>query len=132
MWLLSVGIEPVAPSKPRTREAPMSITEMSTSAAARAVEAMAELSGTDVSGCDRGELDRVVALGRRVRGFVDSVDVQVARRSDRLTDQGHGDPAVVVLADGGRRPAAKHGRQSNAPGCATSSPNSRQPWQTAR
>jgi len=70
-----------------------------------AVEAVRELSATDVSGCDRVELDRVVALGRRVRGFLDCVDVQVARRSDQLTDQGHGDPAVVVLADGGRRPA---------------------------
>jgi len=70
-----------------------------------AVEAVRELAATDVSGCDRVELDRVVALGRRVRGFLDCVDVQVARRSDRLADQGHGDPAVVVLADGGRRPA---------------------------
>ncbi|CAN5742161.1 hypothetical protein BH20ACT4_BH20ACT4_10670 [soil metagenome] len=74
-------------------------------ATASAVDAMRELAATDVSGCDRGELDRVVTLGRRVRGFLDCVDVQVARRSDQLADQGHGDPAPVVLGDGGRRPA---------------------------
>ena len=68
-----------------------------------AVEAVRELSATDVSGCDRVELDRVVALGRRVRGFLDCVDVQVARRSDRLADQGHGDPGACtrVCVSGG-------------------------------
>ena len=83
----------------------MSTTTTTTSAAPSAVAALAELADTDVSGCDRGELDRVIGLGRRIRSFLDCVDVQVARRSDQLTDQGHGDPAVVVLADGGRRPA---------------------------
>lgn len=76
-----------------------------TTASTSAVDAVRELAATDVSGCDRAELDRVVALGRRVRGFLDTVDVQVARRSDRLFDEGHGEPGPVVLADGGRRSA---------------------------
>ncbi|MDQ3739181.1 MAG: HNH endonuclease [Actinomycetota bacterium] len=76
-----------------------------TSTATCAGKAMTELAATDVSGCDRDELARVVMLGRRVRSFLDTIDVQVARRSDQLCDQGHGDPAPIVLGDGGRRPA---------------------------
>ncbi|MDQ3738127.1 MAG: HNH endonuclease [Actinomycetota bacterium] len=81
------------------------MTTTTTSAVSCAVEAMSELAATDVSGCDRDELHRVVMLGRRVRSFLDTVDVQVARRSDQLCDQGHGDPAPIVLGDGGRRSA---------------------------
>ncbi|MDQ3738388.1 MAG: HNH endonuclease [Actinomycetota bacterium] len=81
------------------------MTNSTSAAVPGAVEAMTELAATDISGCDGDELERVVMLGRRVRCHLDTIDVQIARRSDQLCDQGHGDPAPIVLGDGGRRTA---------------------------
>ncbi len=44
-------------------------------------EAIAGLLAVDVAGCDRAGLGGVVKLAQRVRGWVDAVDVAIARRS---------------------------------------------------
>ena len=43
-------------------------------------EAIAGLLAVDVAGCDRAGLGAVVTLAQRVRGWVDAVDVAIARR----------------------------------------------------
>ena len=51
-------------------------------------EAIAELLTVDVAGCDRDGLTGVVKLAQRVRGWVDAVDVAIARRVTRARRRG--------------------------------------------
>jgi hypothetical protein len=54
-------------------------------------EAIAELLAVDVAVCDRAGLAGVVWLAQRVRGWVDAVDVAIARRSRELAVEGRSD-----------------------------------------
>ena len=47
-------------------------------------EAIAGLLAVDVAGCDRAGLGAAVTLAQRVRGWVDPVDVAIARRTARV------------------------------------------------
>ena len=66
-------------------------------------EAIAVLLAVDVSGCDRAGLGGVVKLAQRVRGWVDAVDVAIARRSRQLAAEGRSESATEVLTGYGRR-----------------------------
>ncbi len=66
-------------------------------------EAIAELLTLDVAGCDRAGLTGVVRLAQRVRGWVDAVDVAIARRSRELAAEGRSESAAEVLTGHGRR-----------------------------
>ena len=66
-------------------------------------EAFAELLAVDVAGCDRAGLTGVVKLSQRVRGWVDAVDVAIARRSRELAAEGRSESAAEVLTGHGRR-----------------------------
>ena len=67
------------------------------------VGAVTVLTSTDPAGCDQAALTDVVAVAQRVRAWLDSYDVRIAMRAGELAAAGCGDPAPVVLADGGRR-----------------------------
>ncbi|HEX4983980.1 MAG TPA: DUF222 domain-containing protein [Ilumatobacteraceae bacterium] len=66
-------------------------------------EALAGLLAVDVSACDRAGLTGVVKLAQRVRGWVDAVDVAIARRSRELAAEGRSESAAEVLTGHGRR-----------------------------
>ena len=66
-------------------------------------EAIAELLAVDVTVCDRTGLTGVVRLAQRVRGWVDAVDVAIARRSRELAAEGRSESAAEVLTGHGRR-----------------------------
>ena len=66
-------------------------------------EAIAELLTVDVTVCDRPGLTGVVKLAQRVRGWVDAVDVAIARRSKELAAEGRSESAAEVLTGYGRR-----------------------------
>ena len=66
-------------------------------------EAIAELLTVEVAGCDRAGLTGVVKLAQRVRGWVDAVDVAIARRSRELAAEGRSESAAEVLSGHGRR-----------------------------
>ena len=66
-------------------------------------EAIAELLTVDVAACDRAGLTGVVRLAQRVRGWVDAVDVAIARRSKELAAEGRSESAAEVLTGYGRR-----------------------------
>ena len=66
-------------------------------------EAIAELLAVDVAVCDRAGLTGVVRLAQRVRGWVDAVDVAIARRSKELAAEGRSESAAEVLTGYGRR-----------------------------
>ncbi|MGH9133021.1 MAG: DUF222 domain-containing protein [Ilumatobacteraceae bacterium] len=66
-------------------------------------EVVARLVAADVAGCDRAALGQVVQLAQRVRGWVDAVDVQIARRSRALAAEGRSESAAEVLSGYGRR-----------------------------
>ena len=66
-------------------------------------EAIAGLLAVDVGGCDRAGLAGVVRLAQRVRGWVDAVDVAIARRSRELAAEGRSESAAEVLTGYGRR-----------------------------
>ena len=66
-------------------------------------EAIAELLAVEVAGCDRAGLGVVVKLAQRVRGWVDAVDVAIARRSRELAAEGRSESAAEVLTGYGRR-----------------------------
>ena len=66
-------------------------------------EAIAGLLAVDVAGCDRAGLAGVVRLAQRVRGWVDAVDVAIARRSRELAAEGRSESAAEVLSGHGRR-----------------------------
>ena len=75
-----------------------------------AVEALA---ATDIGGCDRDDLDVVLARWRTVRSFTDAIEVAVARRCRELAAEGRSACAEDVLAQGGRR-SAKDARAAAA------------------
>ena len=58
---------------------------------------------SSVAGCDRAGLGGVVKLAQRVRGWVDAVDVAIARRSRELAAEGRSESAAEVLTGYGRR-----------------------------
>ena len=60
-------------------------------------EAIASLLAVDVAACDRAGLTGVVKLAQRVRGWVDAVDVAIARRSEELAAEGRSESAAEVL-----------------------------------
>jgi hypothetical protein len=66
-------------------------------------EAIAALLAADVAGCDRAGLGSAVKLAQRVRGWVDAVDVAIARRSRELAAEGRSESATEVLTGHGRR-----------------------------
>src|SRR5687768_7080382 len=66
-------------------------------------EAIAGLLAVDVAGCDGAGLGGVVRLAQRVRGWVDAVDVVIARRSRELAAEGRSESAAEVLSGYGRR-----------------------------
>ena len=66
-------------------------------------EAIASLLAIDVSACDRAGLAGGVKLAQRVRGWVDAVDVAIARRSHELAAEGRSESATEVLTGYGRR-----------------------------
>jgi hypothetical protein len=66
-------------------------------------EAIAGLLAVDVAGCDRTGLTGVVKLSQQVRGWVDAVDVAIARRSRELAAAGRSESAAEVLSGYGRR-----------------------------
>ena len=66
-------------------------------------EAIAGLLAVDVAGCDRSGLGAAVMLAQRVRGWVDAVDVAIARRSRELAAEGRSESAAEVLTGYGRR-----------------------------
>ena len=66
-------------------------------------EAIAGLLAVDVAGCDRAGLGAAVTLAQRVRGWVDAVDVAIARRSRELAAEGRSESAAEVLTGYGRR-----------------------------
>ena len=66
-------------------------------------EAIAGLLAVDVAGCDRAGLAGVVKLAQRVRGWVDAVDVAIARRTRELAAEGRSESAAEVLTGYGRR-----------------------------
>ena len=66
-------------------------------------EAIAGLLAVDLAGCDRAGLAGVVKLAQRVRGWVDAVDVAIARRSKELAAEGRSESAAEVLTGYGRR-----------------------------
>jgi hypothetical protein len=66
-------------------------------------EAIAGLLAVELAGCDRAGLTGVVRLAQRVRGWVDAVDVEIARRSRELAAEGRSEPAAEVLSGYGRR-----------------------------
>ena len=53
--------------------------------------------------CDRAGLAGAVKLAQRVRGWVDAVDVAIARRSRELAAEGRSESAAEVLTGYGRR-----------------------------
>jgi hypothetical protein len=66
-------------------------------------EAIAGLLAVDVTVCDRAGLGVAVKLAQRVRGWVDAVDVAIARRSRELAAEGRSESAAEVLSGYGRR-----------------------------
>ncbi len=66
-------------------------------------EAIAGLLAVELAGCDRAGLAGVVKLAQRVRGWVDAVDVAIARRSKELAAEGRSESAAEVLTGYGRR-----------------------------
>jgi hypothetical protein len=66
-------------------------------------EAIAELLAVDVAVCDRAGLGAAVKSAQRVRGWVDAVDVAIARRSRELAAEGRSESAAEVLSGHGRR-----------------------------
>jgi len=66
-------------------------------------EAIAGLLAVDVAVCDRSGLASAVMLAQRVRGWVDAVDVAIARRSRELAAEGRSESAAEVLSGYGRR-----------------------------
>jgi hypothetical protein len=66
-------------------------------------DTVAALLEVDVRRCDRAGLGRLVALSQRVRGWVDAVDVAIARRSGELAEVGCSEWATEVLSGRGRR-----------------------------
>ena len=66
-------------------------------------EAIAALLAVEVAGCDRAGLAGVVKLAQRVRGWVDAVDVAIARRTRELAAEGRSESAAEVLTGYGRR-----------------------------
>ena len=66
-------------------------------------EAIAGLLAVDVAVCDRAGLGVAVKLAQRVRGWVDAVDVAIARRSRELAAEGRSESAAEVLTGYGRR-----------------------------
>jgi hypothetical protein len=68
-----------------------------------AAAVVAVLMSVDVAGCDRDGLGRVVAWCQQVRGFVDGVDVRVARRARELEAEGRSEAPAEVLSRHGRR-----------------------------
>ena len=63
-----------------------------------------------LAGCDRAGLGRAVMLAQRVRGWVDAVDVAIARRSRELAAEGRSESAAEVLT--GIRPSFDAGDES--------------------
>jgi hypothetical protein len=72
-------------------------------------EALSALFDCDPDAADHGELARIVRSARVVRGFLDALDVRVARRSRHLAESAGASPAAsagtaaMVLGDLGRR-----------------------------
>jgi hypothetical protein len=66
-------------------------------------EAVASLLAVEIAVCDRAGLGVVVELAQRVRGWVDAVDVAIARRSRELAAAGRCESAADVLSGYGRR-----------------------------
>ncbi|HWM20210.1 MAG TPA: hypothetical protein VNO51_11025, partial [Ilumatobacteraceae bacterium] len=66
-------------------------------------EAIASLLAVEVAVCDRTGLGVAVELAQRVRGWVDAVDVAIARRSRELAAEGRSESAAEVLTGYGRR-----------------------------
>jgi hypothetical protein len=66
-------------------------------------EAIAGLLALDVADCDRVGLGSAVRLAHQVRGWVDAVDVAIARRSRELAAEGRSESAAEVLSGYGRR-----------------------------
>ena len=66
-------------------------------------EAIAGLLAVELAGCDRAGLGAAVTLAQRVRGWVDAVDVAIARRSRELAAEGRSESAAEVLTGYGRR-----------------------------
>jgi hypothetical protein len=64
---------------------------------------VAVLMAVDVAGCDRDGLGRVVGWSQQLRGFVDGIDVRVARRARELEAEGRCEAPADVLARNGRR-----------------------------
>ena len=74
-------------------------------------EAIAALLAVDVSACDRAGLAGAVKLAQRVRGWVDAVDVAIARRSRELAAEGRSESAAEVLTGFGRRSTGRRRRR---------------------
>ena len=70
--------------------------------------------------CDRRELDHIVELSARVRGWVDAIDVAVARRVASNATPGVDASPAEVLGRCGRRSARKPRLPPIGPRCATS------------
>ena len=66
-------------------------------------EAIAGLLAVELAACDRAGLRVAVTLAQRVRGWVDAVDVAIARRSKELAAEGRSESAAEVLTGYGRR-----------------------------
>ena len=84
-----------------------------------------------LAGCDRAGLGAAVTLAQRVRGWVDAVDVAIARRSRELAAEGRSESAAQVLTGYGRRSTAetKKAASDRVPGrCASRCPASKQRW----
>lgn len=65
--------------------------------------ALAALLELDPAACDRRALDEVVRLSAKVRAWLDSVDVRVARRARELEAEGRSESPQGVLSGYGRR-----------------------------
>jgi hypothetical protein len=67
--------------------------------AADLIAQLTTLTTTDPQACNRAELAQSMTAVHAIRGFLDSFEAGVARRTVEL-----GDPAAMLLRDGGRRP----------------------------
>jgi hypothetical protein len=72
------------------------------------LDGLAVLLRTDVEALDRDELDSIVALGSRVRGWHDSFDLRCARRAAELQRAGASAGAEAMFNRAGKR-SAKEG-----------------------
>jgi hypothetical protein len=77
----------------------------STSAAARARDALGALSSLDVSLASAGDLVHATARVRVVRGWLDAFEAEVASRARALNEAGAGVPPVDLLQRSGRMSA---------------------------